>query len=179
MAKNGYWLTLMDSGSQSETVSTPTPLTDPNPSPSPPVSSAAQRPPRPPCGRGGRSLFAEVNEQIDEVDPYDFPAASRGKKRTSWVLSEFDLEGEGTGDEKACCVHCKDKLSAKSSHGTKHLSDHLLRRLKVMLEWRHCDGLLLLKICWQAGSGRNFGGVVEDVLAAGMYPNQATYHGDW
>lgn len=117
----------MDSGSQSETVGTPTLSTDPSPSPPPPVSSAARRPPRPPRGRGGRSSFAEVNEQIDEVDPSDFPAASRGKKRTSWVWSEFDLEGEGTGDEKACCVHCKHKLSAKSSHGTKHLSDHLLR----------------------------------------------------
>jgi len=37
-------------------------------------------PPRPLCGRGGCSSFAEVNEQIDEVDPSDFPAASRGKK---------------------------------------------------------------------------------------------------
>ena len=73
----------MDSGSQSKTVGTPTPLTDPSPSPPPPVSSAARRLPRPPRGRGGRSSFAEVNEQIDEVDPSDFPAASRGKKRTS------------------------------------------------------------------------------------------------
>ena len=73
-------------------------------------------------------MFVEVNiEQIDEINPSDLLVGNIGKKRTSWVWGEFDLEGEGTGDEKACSMHCKYKLSVKSSHETKHLGDHLLK----------------------------------------------------
>ena len=120
----------MDGGSQLETIGTPNLSLDPSLSPllPPLVSSSARCAPHPPRGRGGRSSFAKVDvEQIDEVNSSDFPAASKGNKRTSWVWSEFDLEGEGTMNEKASCMHCKHKLSAKSSHRTKHLSDHLLR----------------------------------------------------
>ncbi|KAJ8426842.1 hypothetical protein Cgig2_025247 [Carnegiea gigantea] len=93
----------MDNGSQSETIGTPTPLTDASPSPPPPVSSAARRPLRRPHGRGGRSSFAEVNEQIDEVDPSDFPIASRATKLESsfaiaMVLEDSDSDGQAISE---------------------------------------------------------------------------------
>ena len=39
----------------------------------------------------------------------------------------FNLEGEHTGEEMSYCMHRKHKLSAKNSHATWHLSDHLMR----------------------------------------------------
>ncbi|KAJ8434683.1 hypothetical protein Cgig2_024755 [Carnegiea gigantea] len=105
----------MDSGSHSETIGTPTPLTDPSPSPPPPVSSAARLLPRLP----------QVNEQIDEVDPSDFPAASRATK----LESSFAIA--------------------------------------TVLEDSDSDGQAISEVI-----DLNFGVVVEDVLAAGMYPNQ-------
>jgi len=120
----------MDGENQSKTVDTPTPASEPNLSPPsqhppPPISSSVRRPPR----RGGRVPQAVVMdaEEVNKADIYDVSQPSRGKKRTSWVWHEYELEGEGTKDDKARCMHCKQRLSAKSSHGTKHLSDHLLK----------------------------------------------------
>ena len=129
-------------GEKFETVSTPslTPASEAEPSLSPPsqhpppeptpVSSSVRRPARPPHPprRGGRTHRAVgVDIEEDEVVISDVSQPSRGKKRTSWVWQEYELEGEGTGEEKARCMHCKHTLSAKSSNGTKHLSDHLLK----------------------------------------------------
>ena len=51
----------------------------------------------------------------------------------------LNLEGEGTREEKSCCMHHKHKLLANSSHGTKHLSDRLLRfcvKRKIRASWQ-------------------------------------------
>ena len=70
----------MEGASESETVGTPTPIAESNPTPSPPsappVSSSAQRPPRP----SRQPSFTETNDEpIGEVDSSDLPAASKGK----------------------------------------------------------------------------------------------------
>jgi len=125
----------MDGESQSETVGTPNPVSDPSPSlpQPPPVSSSARHHPCPPRHPARPYPFADADvQQIDEVDTMIFQQQVEVKKCTSWVRSEFNLEGEGARDEKACCMHCKHKLSAKSSHGTKHLSDHLRKVLCKM-----------------------------------------------
>ena len=105
---------------KSETVSTPTltpvlepslspPSQHPPPGPSP-ISSLVHhsaRPPHPPHrgGRAPRDLGVDA-EAVNEVVIYDVSKPSKGKKQT-WVWHEYELEGEGTGDEKACCMHCK------------------------------------------------------------------------
>ncbi|KAJ8419949.1 hypothetical protein Cgig2_023540 [Carnegiea gigantea] len=99
--------TSMDGGSQLKTIGTPTPSSDPGPSPPPPppVSSSARRPPCPPHDRGGRSSFAEVDiEQINEVDPSDFPAASKATKlESSFVVAMVlkDSNSDGQAETKS------------------------------------------------------------------------------
>ena len=114
----------MESGTQSETIGSPTsPNLDSGPSPSPPPH-CGQRPPRP---QSHSPTFVEIEpDEVGEIDPSAAAAGNKGKKRTSWVWQEFELE-EKNGERKAVCTHCKQKLSAKASNGTKHLSDHLLR----------------------------------------------------
>ena len=79
----------MDGENQSKTVGTPTLASDPSPSllpqrPPPPVSSSACPPLRPQHRGGGGSQIVEVDdEQVDEADPSDVHATSRGKKQTS------------------------------------------------------------------------------------------------
>ncbi|KAJ8424515.1 hypothetical protein Cgig2_025777 [Carnegiea gigantea] len=79
----------MDSENQFGTVGTPTPASDPSPSPSPqrpppPVSSSACHPPCPPRRGGGGPRVVEVDdEQVDEVDPSDVHAISRGVNKGS------------------------------------------------------------------------------------------------
>lgn len=112
----------MESGNEYETIGSPT---SPNlalgPSP-----HFAQRPPRP-QSHSHSPTFVEIElDEVGEIDPSAAAAGNKGKKRTSWVWQEFELE-EKNGERKAVCTHCKQKLSAKASNRTKHLSDHLLR----------------------------------------------------
>jgi len=52
---------------------------------------------------------------------------NKGKRRTSWIWNELDLVEDDNDQKNTICKHCKHKLLAKASNGTKHLSDHLLK----------------------------------------------------
>jgi len=111
----------MEGQSNSETIRSPT---SPSPSPSPGPASDHSRFSAPPPQSA--ECPPPPSDQSGEVDPSDNAAVNIGKKRTSWVWQEFELK-ENNGDRKAVCSHCKQHLSAKTSNGTKHLIDHLLR----------------------------------------------------
>ena len=117
----------MENDAQSESVGTPrspTPASGQSPCPLSQIGSSFaarnMRPPRPPA-----AFSEDDSEHVAKINPSDM-AEIKGKRRTSWVWGEFNLQVD-KNDRKAMCKHCKHKLSAKSSHGTKHLSDHLLR----------------------------------------------------
>ena len=65
-------------------------------------------------------------EQVDE-NPSETNPTNAGKRKTPWVWIELALVTDENGEKKAICKQCKHKLSTKTSNGTKHLSDHLLR----------------------------------------------------
>jgi hypothetical protein len=68
-------------------------------------------------------------EEIEEV------IVGPKRKLTSAVWNEFKKVKLTTGEEKAQCNYCHKKLARKSTHGTKHLHDHLkicvLRKIKL------------------------------------------------
>ena len=74
----------------------------------------------------------QIDDDVDEIEEV---IAEPKRKLTSVVWNEFKRVKLSSGEIKAQCSYCHKKLNGKSTHGTKHLHDHLkicvLRKIKL------------------------------------------------